>query len=98
MPGRVQLPESFLLLPSECGPGSEACTCISIYVVQHTHGDGCLKVGEAEKELGGPEGNNPYATQIDEAGGLDRIEQLQNHTAEDIYEKAVSILEVRCST
>ena len=69
-----------------------------MYVVQHIHGGGCLKVGEAEKELGGPEGNNPYATQIDEAGGLDRIEQLQNHTAEDIYEKAVSILEVGCSS
>eukprot|EP00891_Asterochloris_glomerata_P004679 jgi/Astpho2/4679/Aster-00240 len=69
------------------------CSDVRIVTVALEGLENILKVGEAEKELGGPEGTNPYATQIDEAGGLDRIEQLQNHTAEDIYEKAVSILE-----
>jgi importin subunit alpha-6/7 len=44
-------------------------------------------VGEAEKELGGPGATNPYARLVDEAEGLDKIEELQNHTNEDIYEK-----------
>lgn len=51
------------------------------------------QVGEVEKELQGLNGVNPYAQQIDEADGLDRIEHLQNHAHENIYEKAVSILE-----
>lgn len=50
-------------------------------------------MGETEKELQGPNGVNPYAQLIDEAEGLDRIEHLQNHAHENIYEKAVSILE-----
>ena len=52
-----------------------------------------LKVGEAERQLGGPTASNPYATLIDEAEGLDKIEELQNHANSDIYEKAVSMLE-----
>ncbi|KAK9829264.1 hypothetical protein WJX72_004853 [[Myrmecia] bisecta] len=52
-----------------------------------------LKVGEVEKELSGPNGVNPYAQLVDEADGLDKIEELQNHTNEDIYDKAVTILE-----
>lgn len=51
------------------------------------------QVGEVEKELQGANGVNPYAQLIDEAEGLDRIEHLQNHAHEEIYEKAVSILE-----
>eukprot|EP00741_Cyanophora_paradoxa_P024054 tig00021721_g23229.t1 len=50
-----------------------------------------LKVGETEKEAMG--GANEFASAIDEAGGLDKIEQLQNHQNNDIYEKAVKILE-----
>jgi Atypical Arm repeat len=46
-----------------------------------------LQVGESEKELGGPGATNPYARLVDEAEGLDKIEELQNHTNEDIYEK-----------
>jgi len=51
------------------------------------------QVGEAEKELAGAGGTNPYAQLVDEAEGLDKIEELQNHTNEDIYDKAVNILE-----
>lgn len=52
-----------------------------------------LKVGETEKEMAGPTGQNPYVQLIDEAEGVDKIEELQNHSNEDIYEKAVALLE-----
>ncbi|CAI5513530.1 unnamed protein product [Closterium sp. Naga37s-1] len=52
-----------------------------------------LKVGEAEKELGHTGGINMYAQYIDEAEGLEKIENLQTHQNNDIYEKAVKILE-----
>ena len=38
----------------------------------------CLpQVGEAEKELGGATSSNPFAQLVDEAEGLDKIEDLQ---------------------
>jgi importin subunit alpha-1 len=55
---------------------------------------GCsVQVGEAEKELAGPQGVNQYANLVDEAEGLDKIEDLQNHANEEIYDKAANILE-----
>ncbi|OVA16734.1 Armadillo [Macleaya cordata] len=52
-----------------------------------------LKVGEADKELGKNGGVNIYAQVIDECEGLDKIENLQSHDNNEIYEKAVKILE-----
>ncbi|MQL89349.1 hypothetical protein Taro_021914 [Colocasia esculenta] len=52
-----------------------------------------LKVGEAEKNLGSTEGINLYAQMIDDAEGLEKIENLQSHDNTEIYEKAVKILE-----
>lgn len=46
-----------------------------------------LKVGEAN------DGINLYAQVIDECEGLDKIESLQTHDNNEIYEKAVKILE-----
>ena len=43
--------------------------------------------------MAGPAGVNPYARLVDEAEGLDKIEELQNHNNEDIYDKVVSIME-----
>jgi len=49
-----------------------------------------LKVGESESKS---TGSNVYTDFIEEADGLDKIEQLQVHQNIDIYEKAVKILE-----
>lgn len=51
-----------------------------------------LKVGEAEKAAGAGEFN--YCAQlIEDAEGLEKIENLQSHDNNEIYEKAVKILE-----
>ncbi|GFZ13929.1 importin alpha isoform 2 [Actinidia rufa] len=52
-----------------------------------------LKVGEGEKNLGNTGDINYYAQLIDEAEGLEKIENLQSHDNNEIYEKAVKILE-----
>jgi importin subunit alpha-1 len=50
-----------------------------------------LRVGEDEaKQMGG---QNPMATFVAEAEGLTKIEELQQHANNDLYEKAVRILE-----
>nr|GEU61900.1 importin subunit alpha-2-like [Tanacetum cinerariifolium] len=52
-----------------------------------------LKVGEAEKNLGGSGDVNLYAQMVDEAEGLEKIEQLQSHDNTEIYEKSIKLLE-----
>jgi len=52
-----------------------------------------LRVGEAEKSLGNSGEVNLYAQMIDDAEGLEKIENLQSHDNNEIYEKAVKILE-----
>ncbi|KFK43224.1 hypothetical protein AALP_AA1G096500 [Arabis alpina] len=52
-----------------------------------------LKVGEADKEMGLNDGVNLYAQLIEESDGLDKVENLQSHDNNEIYEKAVKILE-----
>ncbi|KAG9157206.1 hypothetical protein Leryth_004881 [Lithospermum erythrorhizon] len=52
-----------------------------------------LKVGEAEKNAGNSGDVNVYAQMIDDAEGLEKIETLQSHDNNEIYEKAVKILE-----
>eukprot|EP01113_Clastostelium_recurvatum_P047510 TRINITY_DN848_c0_g1_i1.p1 TRINITY_DN848_c0_g1~~TRINITY_DN848_c0_g1_i1.p1 ORF type:complete len:535 (-),score=139.79 TRINITY_DN848_c0_g1_i1:316-1920(-) len=53
-----------------------------------------LKVGERQAQddpnMGG---TNQFANMIEEVGGLDRIEDLQHHHNQEIYDKAVSIVE-----
>ncbi|CAI0467121.1 unnamed protein product [Linum tenue] len=51
-----------------------------------------LKIGESEKNLGKTE-VNLFAQAIDDAEGLEKIENLQSHDNNEIYEKAVKILE-----
>ncbi|KAL6053342.1 Inositol monophosphatase 2 [Balamuthia mandrillaris] len=50
-----------------------------------------LKVGEDDAKNAGT--RNRFADMVEEAEGLDKIEQLQVHQNVDIYEKAVKILE-----
>lgn len=45
------------------------------------------------KRMPGSNNVNPFAQLVEDADGLDKIEQLQEHQNEDLYEKAVSILE-----
>ncbi|KAK4418084.1 Importin subunit alpha [Sesamum alatum] len=52
-----------------------------------------LKVGEAEKNQGNTGDVNVFAQMIDAAEGLEKIENLQSHDNNEIYEKAVKILE-----
>ncbi|CAA0843298.1 Importin subunit alpha-1 [Striga hermonthica] len=52
-----------------------------------------LKVGEAEKNQGNTGDVNIFAQMIDDAEGLEKIENLQSHDNNEIYEKAVKILE-----
>ncbi|XP_042516211.1 importin subunit alpha-1b-like isoform X4 [Macadamia integrifolia] len=53
-----------------------------------------LKVGELEKNEGNNMGVNPYAQLIDEAKGLEKIENLQSHDDTEIYKRAAKILEI----
>lgn len=69
------------------------CSDVRIITVALEGLENILKVGDSEKELAGAEGQNPYSTMVDEANGLDKIEELQNHSNREIYEKAVNILE-----
>jgi importin subunit alpha-1 len=50
-----------------------------------------LKSGEYEAPQNG--GTNPYTAFVDEAEGLTKLEMLQTHNNEDVYKKAVHILE-----
>jgi hypothetical protein len=50
-----------------------------------------LKAGEHEAPTTG--GTNPYTQFVDEAEGIDKLEALQNHSNEDVYKKAMHILE-----
>ncbi|GAV84295.1 Arm domain-containing protein [Cephalotus follicularis] len=52
-----------------------------------------LKFGEAAKNLGYSGDLNHYAQMIDDAEGLEKIEYLQSHDNNEIYVKAVKILE-----
>ncbi len=52
-----------------------------------------LQVGEELKSMPGSDGTNPYAAMVEDAEGLDKIEALQQHQNEDVYVKAVHMLE-----
>lgn len=46
-----------------------------------------------EKQSGKTNGVNVYAQMIDECDGLDKIESLQGHDNNEIYEKSMKMLE-----
>jgi hypothetical protein len=51
-----------------------------------------LKVGATMAESS-PSGENPHALTVERAQGLEKIDNLQNHENNDIYERAVKMLE-----
>uniref|UniRef100_A0A6I8NWN3 Importin subunit alpha n=2 Tax=Ornithorhynchus anatinus TaxID=9258 RepID=A0A6I8NWN3_ORNAN len=51
-----------------------------------------LRLGEQESKQGGM-GINPYCALIEEAYGLDKIEFLQSHENQEIYQKAFDLIE-----
>ncbi|KAL0623943.1 Importin subunit alpha-6 [Plecturocebus cupreus] len=51
-----------------------------------------LRLGEQESKQNGI-GINPYCTLIEEAYGLDKIEFLQSHENQEIYQKAFDLIE-----
>lgn len=53
-----------------------------------------FQVGETIKKMPGGDGTNPFSQLVEDAEGLDKIESLQDHPNEDLYEKAVHILEI----
>ncbi|ORX60261.1 ARM repeat-containing protein [Hesseltinella vesiculosa] len=52
-----------------------------------------LRVGAMESHSH-PDGQNQYALFIEECGGLDAINHLQNHDSEEIYNKAYRVIDV----
>jgi len=52
--------------------------------------DNILAAGASEEE---EHGFNPYTEKIEEAEGIEKLEELQSHENEEIYDKVVSILE-----
>ncbi len=47
-----------------------------------------------EKDIREGNGVNLYATYVEQAEGVDKLDTLQHHHNQDIYEKAVKILEM----
>jgi len=50
-----------------------------------------LRAGEPEAKS--KTGVNPYCSKIESCSGLDKLENLQHHANNEIYEKAVAIIE-----
>ena len=52
-----------------------------------------LKVGDIDKEAGGPGAVNQYAQYVEEAGGMVAIHNLQHHENLEIYKKCFYIMD-----
>jgi HEAT repeat protein len=72
-------------IPSLCGMLS--CDDPKIVLVCLEGIDNVLKIGKKDNET-----DNKYADFVEECGGLDKLEELQRHENEQIYEKSVHLL------
>lgn len=66
-----------------------ACNDARITLVALESLENILRLGEKEPDA---EGNNPYAIEIDLCDGVEKIEELQLHENNDIYQCAMNIL------
>lgn len=89
-PGQIKFLVSQACIPPLCELLSVADVKIIIVALEAL--ENILKVGDAEAKHN-QSVNNLMATHIAEAEGLKKIEDLQHHDNQDIYEKAVRILE-----
>ncbi|XP_013416574.1 importin subunit alpha-7 [Lingula anatina] len=82
------------LVQSGCIPPlCDLLTVMDVKIVQVALNglENILKLGEQyAKQLGGA---NPYAVMIEECYGLDKIEFLQSHENQEVYQKAFEIIE-----
>ena len=69
------------------------CSDAKIIIVALEGLENILRVGAFDKEMAGPSGVNVYAGYIEDAEGVDKIEALQEHSNEEIYNKSIQILE-----
>ncbi|KAI9143058.1 importin alpha protein [Paraphysoderma sedebokerense] len=93
--GGLQRPEQIKYLVSQgcIPPLCDLLTCSDNRII-HVALDGLeniLKVGEQDKGATG--GRNLFALYIEEAGGMDKITQLQTHENIEIYKKAYNIID-----
>jgi len=93
--GGLQRPDQIKYLVSQgcIPPLCDILTCQDNRII-HVALDGLeniLKVGDEDKASGG--GQNIYAVYIEEAGGVDKIFELQKHENKEIYQKAFTIMD-----
>ncbi|KAG1785063.1 armadillo-type protein [Suillus plorans] len=55
--------------------------------------DNILKVGETDKQAGGPRSVNQYALYVEEVGGMITIHNLQSHDNLEIYKNVFNIMD-----
>ncbi|KAK9470337.1 armadillo-type protein [Dipodascopsis tothii] len=75
-------------------PLCDLLTCMDNKIIQVALDglENILKVGELDKDASGSS-MNTYALYIEEAGGMEKINGLQNNANDDIYVKAYGIIE-----
>ncbi|XP_019627834.1 PREDICTED: importin subunit alpha-7-like isoform X3 [Branchiostoma belcheri] len=83
----------FLVDQSCIGPLCDLLTVMDAKIVQVALNglENILRLGEQDAKMNG--GVNPYAVMIEECYGLDKIEFLQSHENQEIYQKAFDIIE-----
>lgn len=95
--GGLQEPSQIRYLVSQgcIGPLCELLNMMDNKIIQVALDglDNILKVGELDRQAGGPGAVNQYAVYVEEAGGMVTIHNLQQHDNLEIYKKAFNIMD-----
>eukprot|EP00727_Mastigamoeba_balamuthi_P011092 m51a1_g6605 putative protein (538) ;mRNA; f:8864-10990 len=90
-------PDQIKAVVEEPGAVAGLCEMLIAHDVKLTKAilDALKTILRAGVQLGSKMGTseNPYANVVEECGGLDKLEELQNHENSTIYEKSVELLE-----